>query len=78
MDMGIHDLTSLFGQLGLANDERSIAQFIETHQLMRGISIDDAPFWNAAQKEMLQQAIADDAEWAGAADLFAALLTSAK
>ena len=44
MDMGIHDLTSLFGQLGLANDERSIAQFIETHQLMSGISIDDAPF----------------------------------
>lgn len=35
-------------------------------------------FWNAAQKEMLQQAIADDAEWAEAADLFAALLTSAK
>lgn len=30
------------------------------------------------KKEMLQQAIADDAEWAEAADLFAALLTSAK
>ncbi len=28
MDIGLHDLAALFGQLGLANDEPSIWQFI--------------------------------------------------
>lgn len=52
MDMGIHDLTSLFGQLGLANDERSIAQFIETHQLMSGISIDDVILERSTKRDV--------------------------
>ena len=76
MDMGLHDLAALFGQLGL-NDEPSIRQFIEVSSTCRRKFIAEAPFWNSSQKvELLQQAIADDAEWAEAADTLATLLAA--
>ena len=59
MDIGLHDLAALFGQLGLANDEPNIRQFIESHQLAAGSSLLEAPFWNSSQVELLQQAFID-------------------
>ncbi|MBB6054827.1 MAG: DUF2789 domain-containing protein [Gammaproteobacteria bacterium] len=76
MDIGTHDLAALFSQLGLANDEQSICRFIESHPLSAGMTIGDAPFWTAAQVEMLQQAFTDDAEWAEAVDTLATLLAA--
>jgi len=76
MDIGLHDLAALFGQLGLANDEPNIRQFIESHQLAEGRSLLEAPFWNSSQVELLQQAFTDDAEWAEAADTLATLLAA--
>lgn len=76
MDTGTHDLASLFSQLGLANDEQSINKFIESHQLSAGMVLSDAPFWTAAQAELLQQAFTDDADWAEAVDILATLLAS--
>lgn len=76
MDIGLHDLAALFGQLGLENDEQSIRRFIETHQLTAGTTFLDAPFWSPSQVELLQQAFSDDAEWAEAADVLATLLSA--
>ena len=76
MDIGLHDLAALFGQLGLENDEQSINRFIESHQLTGDITFLEAPFWNSSQVELLQQAFTDDAEWAEAADVLATLLTA--
>ena len=76
MDIGLHDLAALFGQLGLENDEQSINRFIESHQLTADITFLEAPFWNSSQVELLQQAFTDDAEWAEAADVLATLLTA--
>ncbi len=76
MDIGLHDLAALFGQLGLENDEQSINRFIESHQLTANITFLEAPFWNPSQVELLQQAFTDDAEWAEAADVLATLLTA--
>ncbi len=76
MDIGLHDLAALFGQLGLENDEQNINRFIESHQLTADITFLDAPFWNSSQVELLQQAFTDDAEWAEAADALATLLTA--
>ncbi|WP_024873508.1 DUF2789 family protein [Tolumonas lignilytica] len=74
MDIGTHDLAALFSQLGLANDESSIHCFIQSHELKGDETLPDAPFWTAAQAEMLKQAFIDDAEWAEAADTLASLL----
>ena len=76
MDIGLHDLAALSCQLGLANDEPNIRQFIESHQLADGSSLLEAPFWNSSQVELLQQAFTDDAEWAEAADTLATLLAA--
>jgi len=63
------NLTSLFRQLGLPDDEISIENFIQTH---RGIAHDlhlwEAPFWSPMQSEFLRLAFEEDAEWARAFD----------
>lgn len=76
MDIGLHDLAELVGQLGLENDEQIINRFIESRQVSSDITFLEAPFWNPSQVELLQQAFTDDAEWAEAADVLATLLTA--
>ncbi|QSX32541.1 DUF2789 domain-containing protein [Shewanella avicenniae] len=64
MDTVNPDFTSLFAQLGLENDAAAIEQFINTHSLPAHQRIAEAPFWNAAQRTFIEEAITQDAQWA--------------
>ncbi len=75
MDTSSHDVTALFAQLGLPNDERSIQQFVHSHRLNAGTTIDQASFWNPAQACLLKEALLQDSDWCEAADALACLLS---
>ncbi len=63
------DMSSLFAQLGIPNDERAIACFIETFgPLDSGVRLHEAAFWSPAQAVFLCEAILHDAEWAMVVD----------
>ena len=69
MERPEHNLSNLFAQLGHANDEASIARFIETHSpLADGVQIHEAAFWTPAQAGFLREAILEDADWAEVID----------
>ncbi len=64
MDCSQHNITSLFGQLGLDNDEVSIQRFLHKHNLDRGTLLADANFWNDSQADFIREAIWQDSDWA--------------
>lgn len=65
MESGNHTLKELFSQLGLPDGGTAVENFIETHRpLPRSIKLAEAPFWTKAQRQLLQQAISTDADWA--------------
>lgn len=65
MDKSLHDMRSLFAQLGRPSDDRSIARFIETYgPLPAGMQLHEASFWTYSQACFLREAISDDADWA--------------
>ena len=69
MEHPIHNMSSLFAQLGLANDEAAIAQFIEKHHpLPDNVRLHQASFWTASQAGFLCEALCEDADWAEIAD----------
>ena len=69
MEMQTHSISSLFDQLGLDDSEDAIAAFIARHQPVPGnLALHQAAFWSPAQAAFLQQAIAEDADWADAVD----------
>ncbi len=69
MDLQVHNLSSLFAQLGEPNDEASIARFIETHgPLPDAQRFHEAPFWTPSQARFLCESLLNDADWADAAD----------
>jgi hypothetical protein len=69
MERPVHNLSNLFAQLGQANDEVAIAQFIKSHSpLPADVRLHDAGFWSASQAAFLKDALMDDADWADAAD----------
>ena len=69
MERPVHNLSNLFAQLGQANDEASIARFIETHSpLADGVQIHEAAFWTPAQAGCLRVAILADADGAEVID----------
>lgn len=69
MERSARDMTSLFAQLGQANDAGAIARFIETHSPMDGeVQLHEALFWTPAQAGFLREAILEDAEWAAIVD----------
>lgn len=71
----LYDLKALFAQFGLPNSDADIAEFIDQHRpLDPTVKIEDAPFWNGAQKRFLAAAIEEDAEWAEAVDQLNAML----
>jgi hypothetical protein len=75
MERPIHTMSNLFAQLGLANDDAAIAQFIKTHQPLPGsVQLHQADFWTASQASFLCEAIRDDADWAEIADELSAEL----
>lgn len=64
MDLSPKDLSHLFEQLGLPNDDRSIDAFIDAHCIAdTGAALWQAPFWNAAQASFLREAWEQDADW---------------
>jgi len=69
MEVTVHNITTLFAQLGEASDEASISRFIETHGPMpEALRLHEAPFWSASQARFLCEALAQDADWSDAAD----------
>ncbi len=69
MEPTIHPFSELFAQLGLANDEASIRQFIATHApLPDAVRLEDAPFWSPSQADLLREERLDDADWAMVVD----------
>lgn len=75
MDTNSHDLSSLFSQLGLANNPADVDAFVASHRLDRRIKLCEAPFWSKAQAQFLCESLEDDSDWAEAADELAMLLS---
>lgn len=60
-----HHFHDLFAQLGLPNDNASIARFIAEHSpLPDDMRLEEAPFWSDAQAQLLREERIDDADWA--------------
>ena len=75
MELSAHNLGSLFEQLGLDGSDDAIDKFVSTHQpLPDDIPLHKASFWNPSQAAMLQQAVAEDADWAEVVDHLDAML----
>ena len=75
MDMSEHSLSSLFAQLGLANDAGAIEQFIEQHKpLAPAVALADAEFWNTGQAAFITESLSDDSDWAELVDQLDAML----
>ena len=69
MESTVHPFSELFAQLGLADDNASIQQFIATHSpLPDGMRLEEAPFWTPAQAQLLREERLDDADWAMVVD----------
>ncbi len=69
METTDHSLSHLFKQLGLPHEPDEVAQFIAQHQgACRQCSLLEAPIWTPSQLAFLNEAIAQDADWAGVAE----------
>lgn len=64
MELSVKDMPALFKQLGLPSDHSSIDDFIRSHPLSNGVSVDSASFWNDAQADFLREEMVEDADWA--------------
>jgi hypothetical protein len=65
MDTSKHNLSTLFEQLGLASDAKSIEDFVARYSpLPREVAIQDAPFWSESQSHFLEEGLEDDSDWA--------------
>ncbi|HWV15546.1 MAG TPA: DUF2789 domain-containing protein [Cellvibrio sp.] len=65
MESGLHNLTSLFQQLGLPSTPEDIQAFIARNRhLNPNVLIFDAPIWTQAQADFLREQIEGDADWA--------------
>jgi hypothetical protein len=74
MEMHVHQMESLFAQLGLAGDRSSIDTFIAQPQLPDKVEVADANFWTPAQSSFLKEEILEDADWAEVVDELNSLL----
>ncbi|PJG60543.1 DUF2789 family protein [Aeromonas cavernicola] len=74
MEPLIHDLSALFTQLGLANDELSLHRFVHDHRLDNETLLPEAPFWSEAQACFLRDALWHDSHWCQAIDQLDVLL----
>ncbi len=74
MEIFIHNLESLFQQLGLPSSHDDIARFVATHHLQNNQDIISAEFWNLSQKQFLQEAKLQDADWVEQIDLLDSLI----
>ncbi len=64
MEKPVHDMSNLFAQLGLPNDDAAIAQFIARHRpLPDTMRLSEAPFWSEAQASFLREEWLEDSDW---------------
>ncbi|NRB39222.1 MAG: DUF2789 domain-containing protein [Pseudomonadales bacterium] len=68
MHTGLHNMQSLFQQLGLATSSTAIEAFFYNNRLPQDIPLERAAFWSAGQAQFLQESIAEDSDWAEAVD----------
>ncbi|MDO8907803.1 MAG: DUF2789 family protein [Pseudohongiella sp.] len=61
--MPIPSMTELFMQMGLESDEKSIENFIQSHQLPADVKLADAPYWTDSQREFIIEQFKADAAW---------------
>lgn len=75
METPVHSLPALFKQLGLPDDAQSIDQFIASHSPLKpSLHLADAFFWSEGQRQLLQDEILEDADWAVVVDQLDVLL----
>jgi len=75
MESQTHDLTDLFAQLGLANSEQEMDNFIQLHSpLDSKTPLHQAIFWSHSQSQFLKDAVEDDADWVDAVNHLDTLL----
>ena len=75
MDTSTPNMTTLFAQLGLADDEQSIATFIREHRpIPMTTRLWDAPFWTPSQSNFIREKLAADCDWAVIVDTLNAQL----
>lgn len=69
MDRSTHSMNTLFEQLGLPSDNRSIDQFIRTHILFTdAIRLDEATYWTESQARFLRECLDSDSDWSEVVD----------
>lgn len=69
MNTTLPHFSELFAQLGLPNDDQSIAQFLARHaSLPPGVLLPDATFWTPAQATFLRESLSQDSDWCGVVD----------
>ncbi len=69
MDTSKHTLSTLFEQLGLAADEKSIEDFVTKYSpLPAEIALQDAPVWSESQSHFLEEGLEEDSDWAEVID----------
>jgi hypothetical protein len=75
MQSPIHNLASLFKQLGLDTSNQAIEDFINRNRpLPDSVKLYEAGFWNASQALFLESALDEDADWADVVDELNVLL----
>ncbi|MDD1795232.1 DUF2789 domain-containing protein [Enterovibrio makurazakiensis] len=74
MEVFEHDLEHLFQQLGLSSDAADIRKFIEEHGLSDDDNLLTATFWTTSQRQFLDEAKSQDADWAEQIDILDTLL----
>jgi len=75
MQLPVHNLETLFDQLGLPSSQRDIEHFVATHRsLGAGDLLHQAPFWSPGQAAFLKGAVAEDADWAPYVDQLNSML----
>jgi hypothetical protein len=69
MDLSVHNLSSLFDQLGLQSDQSAVERFIEMHRpIATDVLLADAPFWTSAQASFLRDELIKDSDWVEVVD----------
>jgi Protein of unknown function (DUF2789) len=75
MHSNINTMSDLFKQLGLASDPTSIRNFIALHEgACTDCTLPHAPIWTESQRAFLEQAVAEDSDWALPAEELAGML----
>ena len=68
MDTSAHTMKNLFAQLGLANSDVAMENFVKNNHLNHDIPMECAAFWSAGQAQFLREEIQSDGDWSEVVD----------